>query len=137
MLSSDYLTDSSYFILKKVPNKVISWITVVLFLFSLFIICSVYLKYRYYINYSAVLVEEEHLKIQMELIYIPKLSDYQLIINQKLYLFDVVSINEIGNIYEVIIKIKENFKNKYFDVRFQSNQTTLYQEFVKKMKGND
>lgn len=129
---ASYIKDSSLIILKKTPFKIISWITVLLVSVILFTMFSLFFNYSYYFKYPA--IYDNNLKITMDLKDLIKLKDYKLLINKTFYDFKIEEVNEINNYYEVILDVNLDVSDKYVNVYFKSKPTTIFREFMKKIR---
>lgn len=137
MYSINDINDSSILILKKVPIKIISWITIVIIFIIFFVIFSLFYNYRYYLKYPAIFIDDNKIKLSMNLEDIVKLSDYELLIDNKVYSYQIEEVKEINNFYEVVLKLNLNLSKKYFNIYFRSDETTIFKEFIKKIERTD
>ena len=143
MENIDIYNNSSIIFLKKTPQKIISWIIILvasLFLMLVFMCCFKYKKYLKYESY----IHEGYVEFYVDKSFFDKRKSDTVLINDKKYDYDVISISEFSydygqnNLWKIVIKVdlEQNMliENNYFQLKFlESNETTI-QRLIKKIK---
>lgn len=145
---NDNLNNSSFIIYSQVPKKIISFITILIITFIVFIIVSTCYKYPRYLNYRGNVIKGEDKYLIKTLILEDDLLEIKtgkLLINGNNIDF---KINDVGQIYyldqqeqkyyEVILNpvLSKEFKYDNLPVvmKFELPKTTLIKELVNKLK---
>lgn len=139
----DAFTNSSIIIMKKTPNKIVSWITI-LFISLLFILVFMcFGKYNQYLKYDCY-VKDGYLEFFVDEKFFNKMNNNEVLINDKYYNYDIVSIMEfsydygINELWKVNIKVKLDnnmlIENNHFQLKFLENEGTIIKLIIKKMK---
>ncbi len=134
----DIFNNSSIILYRKVPKKIISWITI-LTLFTLFIIIfGTFIKFKKYENTLGI-VKDNTLTVLITPDKLDKLKN-KLLIKNKEYEFSIKSISkdyiisDNKNYYEIILNITldDNYKinNNILEISIELEKTTLLKETI-------
>ena len=135
--------NSSTMLLKKTPSKIVSWVTM-LFLFLIFLVCFMsFYKYKKYLKYDAY-IKNGYIEFYVDKAFFNKINNNKVLIKEKNYDYDVVSIfefsyeNGANDLWKIIIKVdlEENMmiENNYFQIKFLESEGTTIKRIVKKIK---
>lgn len=139
----DIYLNSSTMLLKKTPSKIVSWVTM-LFLFLIFLVCFMsFYKYKKYLKYDAY-IKNGYIEFYVDKVFFNKINNNKVLIKEKNYDYDVVSIfefsyeNGANDLWKIIIKVdlEENMmiENNYFQIKFLESEGTTIKRIVKKIK---
>lgn len=130
---------------RKVPNKIVSWITILFSLLIMAVIVMCFYSYNRHLNYLGIIKKEDNIFIK---VYVNK-SDISRLENQELLVNNTKTNYEIDNVsntqintnqgesqYEVTIKLLDSkFKdNEVVDLNFKLNKTTFLKELIYLLK---
>ena len=139
----DIYLNSSTMLLKKTPSRIVSWVTM-LFLFLIFLVCfMVFYKYKKYLKYDAY-IKNGYIEFYVDKEFFNKINNNKVLIKEKNYDYDVVSIlefsyeNGVNDLWKITIKVdlEKNMliENNYFQIQFLESEGTIIKRIVKKIK---
>ena len=128
--------NSQFLLNKKIPHKIISWITILIIILIIFIIVIKvpYNKYNSYLGYIKVINNDSYLLVDLDK------SDFPININNKLYIkdkeykYDIVSIDD--NLLTLKLNLDDNYlvNNNKILINILSKRASLLDTFLKKIK---
>ncbi len=132
----DIYNDSSIILEKKTPKKIISWITILVILFSLFVVFSMVPFNIYKPFMGKVNITDNRTFLELDLNYsgFPVNRYNKLYIKNKEYSYKVVSIKE--NVLLLDINLDEALKvqNNIVNVNILKDRTTIFKIIKDKIK---
>lgn len=139
----DIYLNSSTMLLKKTPSRIVSWVTM-LFLFLIFLVCFMgFYKYKKYLKYDAY-IKNGYIEFYVDKDFFNKINNNKVLIKEKNYDYDVVSIlefsyeNGVNDLWKITIKVdlEKNMliENNYFQIQFLESEGTIIKRIVKKIK---
>lgn len=145
---NDYLNNSSILINSQTPRRIVSFRTILIVTFIIFIIIGNYYKYPRYLNYRGNIIKEDNKYLIKTLIKeddLLKLKKSNLIIEKESLDFTINYIDPIYYLdqqqqkhYEITLNslLPKEFKQENMPilVKFKLSKTTLVKELIKKIK---
>lgn len=122
------------------PTKVVSWITILIITFILFLIISIFLKFHIFSRHIGYieLNNNYNLKIIVDDKSFPIKSNYKLYIDNKKYEYKILSVEKQIGYYEILVSCNLDddllINNNIVTITFQKEETTLIKEIIKKLK---
>ena len=144
----DIFNNTEIIMTRKMPSKIVSWITVLIIGLVIFLFISIFYKYNDYIYLDAKVLEDNekfYLQTYLNDDYIKKISKATLIVDGIEQVFIISKItpsyyndSNSNNIYEVLLEApvnqKLNINNNIVELRFKLSQTTLINKFMTNIK---
>lgn len=134
--------NSAIILLRKLPSKIYSWTTILIFSFISFTLVSVFYKYNKIISYNAVLVNS-YIEFYVSEEFFEN-SNMSLLINQKYYSYEIKSItpfsyyNSETEYWKITIDAKIpkkwNIENNRLLLFFEKEKTTYLSEIINFIK---
>ncbi|NLL45049.1 MAG: hypothetical protein GX247_05235 [Mollicutes bacterium] len=148
MNNLDVFNNSSIILERKIPPKIISWITIMILSLIIFLSISLFYKYHKYLYYlGTVIVEDKnyYIKLYIDKDKIPNFSNNELFIDNIKTKYQIKKISEHyyltenkKKFYEVYITCLLDKKiimdNNLIELVFKMPKTTIMQEIMKKIK---
>lgn len=134
--------NSAIILLKKIPSKIYSWTTILIFSFISFTLISVFYRYNKIILYNAVLVNS-YIEFYVSEEFFEN-SNMSLLINKKYYSYEIKSItpfsyyNSETEYWKITIDAKIpkkwNIENNRLLLSFEKEKTTYLSEIINFIK---
>lgn len=148
MNNLDIFNDTAIIMERKIPPKIISWITIMILSLITLLCISLFYNYNKYLYYfGTVIVDSEnyYIKLYIEKDKIPNFSNNELIVNEVKTKYQIMNISENyyltelkKEVYEVQIRCLLDdevvINNNLVELRFKVPKTTMMQEIIKKIK---
>lgn len=143
MNNIDIYMNSSLIFMKKMPSKILSWITILSLTFILIIIFMCTIKYKTYLEYESY-IRDGNIELLVDNRFFEKIQSNKFLIKDKNYDYDIVSITEFNyeygesSLWKIIIDadLPDNMliENNYFQIRFLEKEGTTIERIINKIK---
>ena len=143
MNNIDAYMNSSIILMRKTPNKIFSWITVLSLTLMLIIIFMFTFKYKAYLKYESH-IKDGNIEFFVDKQFFEKKQNNKVLIKNKNYDYDIISITEFSyeygknNLWKIIISadLPDNMlvENNYFQIKFLESEGTIAKRIITKIR---
>lgn len=124
-------------LMNEKPAKVKLWIIIICNVFIIFLIISIFIKFKIYEKFIGY-VEDNNIRIVLNNDSFPINKTNKLYIDNKQYKYKIIKIQNLNGYYELLIDCKIdkniNIKNNIITVRFKKEDKTLWKIMIEKLK---
>lgn len=137
------LEQENKYIIRKEPKKIYVYSYVLIIFSLLFVLVSIFYKFNINKTFIANIIfdnKKYYIETNISKTQLKNLEKSKLLIENKEYDYELVNINrnDYNNSYNIILSIDfdiSKLKNKsYYHITFQTKNTTVFKEIVKKIK---
>lgn len=139
----DIYRNSSLFLLRKTPSKIISWILILIVSAVIFLIISLKFKYKNYITYEGI-IKNGYLEFYVDNDFFNRHYFNKVVINRKEYSYQIMAFEEysynlgIADYWKVTIKVDVPnewiIENNRINLLFLRKEETVAQNLIDKIK---